>query len=124
MDSKSILEMSRGAILERVNYEMGKVIDNILDPNTKPDAKRKLTISLELAPSADRKTITVKTTAKSTLTPTDPVTTGLFITNAGSGEMVVAELVPQIPGQMDFNGGEQEEPNVLKFDKFNKAANG
>lgn len=123
MDSKSILEMSRGAILERVNYEMGKVIDNVLDPNTKPDAKRKLTISLELMPSADRKTITVKTTAKSTLVATDPVTTGLFITNNGTGEMVVAELVPQIPGQLDFSGGEQEEPHVLKFDKF-KAANG
>lgn len=35
LDKKSILEMSMGAILERVDYEMGKVIDNILDPNTK-----------------------------------------------------------------------------------------
>ena len=118
MDSKSILEMSRGAILERVNYEMGKVIDNILDPNTKPDAKRKLTLTLELTPSADRKTITVHTTAKSTLVATDPVTTGLFITSQpGTGEMLVAEMVPQIPGQLDFGGGEQESPNILKFDR-------
>ena len=116
MDSKSILEMSQGAILERVNYEMGKVIDNILDLNTKPDAKRKLTISLELTPSADRKTITVKTTAKSTLVATDPVTTGLFITsNPSDGQMLVAEMVPQIPGQFDFGGGEQSEPNILMF---------
>ena len=41
LDKKSILEMSMGAILERVDYEMGKVIDNILDVNTKPTAKRK-----------------------------------------------------------------------------------
>lgn len=34
LDKKSILEMSMGAILERVDYEMGKVMDNILDPNT------------------------------------------------------------------------------------------
>lgn len=119
MDSKSILEMSRGAILERTDYEMGKIIDNILDPNTKADAKRKLVLTLTLTPSADRKTITVQTTAKSALVPTDPVTTGLFITsNPGSGEMMVAEMVPQIPGQLDFGGGEQTEPNVLKFDKF------
>lgn len=32
LDKKSILEMSMGAILERVDYEMGKVMDNILDP--------------------------------------------------------------------------------------------
>ena len=59
LDKKSILEMSMGAILERVDYEMGKVIDNILDPNTKSTGKRKITVSLELIPSADRKTITV-----------------------------------------------------------------
>lgn len=31
----SILEMARGGFLEQVDYEMNKVIDNILDPNTK-----------------------------------------------------------------------------------------
>ena len=33
-DKKSILEMSMGAILERVDYEMGRVLENVLDPNT------------------------------------------------------------------------------------------
>lgn len=53
LDKKSILEMSMGAILERVDYEMGKVMDNILDPNTKATAKRKISVTLELIPSAD-----------------------------------------------------------------------
>ena len=119
MNRESILEMASGAIKEKVDYEVSRVIENILDPNTKPDAKRKLTISLVLTPSADRKTITVRTTAKSTLVATDPVTTGLFITsNPSSGEMLVAEMVPQIPGQLDFSGGEQMEPNILKFDNL------
>jgi len=113
LDKKSILEMSMGAILERVDYEMGKVIDNILDPNTKPTGKRKITVGLELIPSADRKTITVQTTAKSTLVPTDPITTSLYITNQpGTGEMVVAEMVP---------GGEQDRPKVLKFTNIKQA---
>lgn len=116
LDKKSILEMSMGAILERVDYEIGKVIDNILDPNTKPTGKRKITVSLELIPSADRRTITVQTTAKSALVPTDPVTTSLFITNQpGSGEMVVAEMVPQVPGQVAFDGSEQAQPKILNF---------
>lgn len=68
LDKKSILEMSMGAILERVDYEM----DNILDPNTKATAKRKISVTLELIPSADRRTITVQSTAKCSLTPTDP----------------------------------------------------
>lgn len=118
LDKKSILEMSMGAILERVDYEMGKVLDNIMDPNTKATGKRKITVGLELIPAADRKTITVLTTAKSTLVPTEPITTSLFITSApGTGEMLVAEMVPQVPGQMDLGGGIQEQPKVLKFKK-------
>ena len=68
-ESKSIMEMARGAILERVDFEMERVLKNIQDANTSPTAKRKLTVSLELLPSADRKTIIVKATAKSVLTP-------------------------------------------------------
>lgn len=116
LDKKSILEMSMGAILERVDYEMGRVLDNILDPNTKPTGKRKITISLELVPSADRRTITVLTTAKATLVPTDPVTTSLYITNQPStGEMIVAEMVPQVPGQTALDGTEQAQPKILNF---------
>ena len=29
---KSILEMARGAVTERVDYEMGRVLENIQDP--------------------------------------------------------------------------------------------
>ena len=116
LDKKSILEMSMGAILERVDYEMGRVLDNILDPNTKPTGRRKITVSLELVPSADRRTITVLTTAKATLVPTDPVTTSLYITNQPTtGEMVVAEMVPQVPGQTALDGTEQAQPKILNF---------
>lgn len=117
-DKKSILEMSAGAILERVDYEMGKVLDNILDPNTRATGKRKIMVSLELIPSADRSTITVQTTAKCTLVPTEPVTTSLYITGRPvNGELLVAEMVPQVPGQMGLDGGEQDHPKILKFVK-------
>lgn len=124
-DKKSILEMSMGAILERVDYEMGRVLDNIIDPNTKATAKRKITVNLELIPSSDRKTITVQSTAKSTLVPTEPITTSLFITSqTGTGEMVVAEMTPQVPGQVSMDGNVQEQPKVLKFAEVRKAAQG
>lgn len=115
MEKASILDMGRGAIKERVDYEMNKVLNNILDPNTKPTGRRKVTVCLELIPSADRMTITVQTTAKCTLCPTEPVTTSLFITGDGDGQLVVAEMVPQVPGQMGMDGGEQSEPKVLRL---------
>lgn len=55
LDKKSILEMSMGAILERVDYEMGKVMDNILDPNTKATAKRKISVTLGPRPVSPRR---------------------------------------------------------------------
>ena len=118
LDKKSILEMAMGAIQERVDYEMGRVLANILDPNTKATAKRRVTVTLDLVPGADRKTIIVSATAKAALVATEPVTTSLFITSVpGSGEMVVAEMVPQVPGQIDLIGAQHEQPKILKFAK-------
>ena len=68
----SIMSMARGAFEERVDYEMDKVIQNILDPNTKATAKRKITITIELTPDDERRTIGVSVTAKSTLAATTP----------------------------------------------------
>ena len=113
----SILQMAKGAFEERVDREMDRVIDNILDPNTKATAKRKITLTVELVPDDERQTIGVSVTAKSVLAATNPVTTALFITSDSNGEMVVAEMVPQIPGQMNLGGGVQENPKILNLVK-------
>lgn len=112
---KSILQMARGAIQERADYEITRIIDNILDCNTKATAKRKLTLTIEFSPDDERQNITVGVVAKSTLAPTVPVMTSLYVT----GDTVV-EMVPQIPGQYTMDGGEQEEPQVLKLIKNTK----
>ncbi len=114
---KSILQMARGAIEERVDYEMAKVIDNILDPNTAATVTRKITLSIGFKPDSNRQVIRVEVTAKSALCPTDPVATSLFITGDEQGEVTAVEMVPNIPGQLDFTGGEQEPAPVLKIIK-------
>lgn len=124
MERASIMEMAKGAIMERIDYEMGKVLDNILDVNTRATAKRKITVTLDMIPSADRHSIAVFATAKPTLVPTEPVSINLCVAALpGTGEMVVAEMAPQIPGQIWLDGSEQEEPKVLKFNQ-QKAAMG
>lgn len=111
----SIMQMANNAFQERVDYEMSKVIDNILDVNTKATAKRKITLTIELTPDDERRQIRVAVTAKSTLATTNPVATSLCITSDGNGEMVVAEMVPQIPGQLNMDGTQQEAPKILKL---------
>lgn len=96
----SIMSMARGAFEERVDYEMDKVIQNILDPNTKATAKRKITLTIELTPDDERRTIGVSVTAKSTLAATNPVATALLCHLwTGNGELVVAEMVPRCPAK-------------------------
>lgn len=115
MTKQSIMQMANGAFLERVDYEMERVIENILDPNTNATKARKITVMIELKPDDDRNKIGVSVTAKSTLAPTNPVGTSLAFTSDANGEAVLAEMIPQIPGQMYLDGSTQEEPKILKL---------
>lgn len=113
----SILQLARGAIMERADYEIAKIIDNILDPNTRASAKRKLQLTIEFLPDDNRQTISVAAVAKSTLCPTNPVATALFVSGDNLGEVHAVEMVPNIPGQMDMSGMEQEPAPILKIVK-------
>ena len=110
---QSILDMARGAIKERTDYEMAK----ILDVNTNATKKRTLTLTAEFSPDSDRQQIGVRVVAKSKLEPTNPVSTSLYITGDREGVVTAVEMVPQVPGQQNLNGEEQEEPAYLRLIK-------
>ena len=114
LNKRSIIDMARGAIKERADYEMTRVVENILDPNTSATAARKITITLTLKSDDTRQNIAVSCVAKSTLAATNPVTTSLYVADEES----IVEMVPQIPGQFGIAGTEQEAPPALKLVKF------
>lgn len=113
----SLLDMANGAIKERLDYEMGRVTQNIGDPNTKAAAKRTITVKIILEPDEERQHIEVSATASSTLAPMHPVKTALAVGNE-EGHVVAVELTPQIPGQFDIFGGVAPQRKVLKFDEI------
>lgn len=43
-NEKSIIQMAKGAIEERIDYEMTKIVENIRDESTKATAPRELTV--------------------------------------------------------------------------------
>lgn len=119
MNKKSIMEMARGAFQERVDYEMAKVIDNILDANTLATKDRKISVTLKFTPDNERSNISVSFEVKSTLAPSAPAKTSLYIAgDSSNGEMQVVEMLPQVPGQMNMDGGESEAPSMLKVIKL------
>ena len=111
----SLLQMAKGAIQERVDYEVTRVVDNLLDMNTEAKAKRKVTLSIVMTTDDDRRVVKVEASAKSTLAPVTPIGTSLVITADGNGEMMLAEIVPQVPGQISMTGEVQEAPQILKI---------
>ena len=111
----SLLDMATGAIKERVDYDVAKVIDNILDLNTKAQAKRKITLTIEFAPDETRKKIAISVISKANLCPTNPVSTTLAFVPNREGEVQLVEMVPQVPGQMALDGTEQATPKLLKL---------
>lgn len=116
IEAKSVLDMAQGAIMEQVNQEVGKIVENILDPNTDAKKKRQLSLTVDFAPSSDRATVVVTATAKSKLLPNNAVQTTIYVgADATTGEIQAVEMVPQVPGQQSFDGEIQQEPKIIKI---------
>ena len=113
---KNFLELGRGAMLERFDYELERIVDNIIDPNTPAVKPRKITLTITFKPDADRQFIKHEVVVKSTPQPTNPIEGSTAVVASGGGVQLV-ELVPQIPGQYDEYDGEQRAPDVIRIRK-------
>lgn len=112
---RSILQMAHGAIEERVDIEMARIIENILNENTKPETKRKLRLELVFEPNEDRSMITVSAVAKATLAPLRSVTTALYVDRDPDGKLIAVEAKADIPGQTSLF----EEPRTVELKVVN-----
>lgn len=116
--SDSLLEMAKGAIIERVDYEAAKVFENIEDPNTDYKAKRKIQVTLVFQADDDsREGVKMSTEVKSTLAPTVPISTNLYMVRDENDAPMIVEAIRQTPGQLDIDGAEAEEPKILQLAK-------
>lgn len=117
-NKKSILEMAMGSIAEVVDREVDRVICNVMDANTKATAKRKIVLTLTFEPDETRGRLDLDVQAKSTLAPIVPIKTALCITRGRNGELLMAEMMPQVPGQIDMNGDEAPEPAMARVGRM------
>lgn len=113
-DKKSILAMAGGQIQELIDREMGKIVDDIMDATRAPTEKRKLTVTMEFKPDVERRMIAVAVNCKCSLAPAIGTGTMLTALPDGFGHQVFAELVPEVPGQMDMDEDEQGQAVALR----------
>lgn len=75
----SIPTLANGALNERLNEEIGKVIANISDPNTPAEKARAITMKMTIKPNKQRNMADVFVATSSTLCAPTPIETGIYI---------------------------------------------
>lgn len=92
-------EFANGALAERFNQAMQDVLENIADPNTKYQFKRKLNVSLTLTTNEDRELVSVDVLTKSTLAPKSSIQTMMIVDKDLKGQVVGTEFGKQLKNQ-------------------------
>lgn len=91
--------LARGAVSEKFEYELQKILRNILDPNTDPTKARSLTLKITFKPDFNRESTMVQVNATSSLAPEMPVTTALYIEER-NGMVSASEYSPYEQGEL------------------------
>lgn len=118
---KEIINLSNfadGAVAERFDHELRKLLENIADPNTDAKKARKLTLTLTLKADDKRDIAAVSIQAKSTIAPAKDIETKIIMDYDNKGKVTGAELKSGVKGQgyIDANG-------EIKDDRGNKVVN-
>ena len=129
-------KIANTALQEKVDKELEKVLENILDLNTEAKATRKVTITLTMSTDDERTVVKTGMEVKSTLAPQKGVATTVIVGRDDTGKIHANELKSDIPGQtyFDDNGDmrtdtgelveevEQQNTNIIDYNK-KKAGN-
>lgn len=105
MDKTIKLDLSAigaGGLQEKVDKELEKVFDNILDPNTDIKVARKLVITLTMKSDETREVVATTMDVKSTLAPQTGVATTVLV-GQKDGKVYANELKSAMPGQTYFD---------------------
>ncbi|MBU8597285.1 replication terminator protein [Alkalihalobacillus clausii] len=113
-------EFANGAVMERFNIELQKVLENIADPNTDPKKARKLNITVTLKADGERDIASVGIQAKTTLAPAKDIETKIVIDQDQAGKIIGKELRSGIKGQTYFDEDGVYEDTGEKIIDFRK----
>lgn len=86
--------LAQGAAIEKFEDELNRVLENILDPNTKPTAARSVTLVVSFKPDEDRSFANTLIEVKAKLAPSRGVGTAIYI-DRHAGRAVATEYNPR-----------------------------
>ena len=90
MDQRlSLATIKGGAAVEMVDLALAELLENIVDPNTSATAKRKVSLTLTLAPDQERESMHVGIDVRSSFAPHEAIGTIAFIAHTRDGVVAV-----------------------------------
>jgi len=102
---RNLDELMDGALTERFNTELKRVLENVFDPNTDTKKKRGISINITIAPNERRDAAEFKVEVKSVLAPPVPNAQTVFLSmDDKTGTVTATEITNQTPGQMNMEG--------------------
>lgn len=96
-------DFAGGAVAERFNHELQKVLENIADPNTDPKKTRSVTLTVSIKADEHRDVANVSINTKSTIVAPKPLETKLLMDHDTHGKVVASELKSGVKGQTYIN---------------------
>ncbi len=103
MEKLSLQSLNRGALIDLFDVEFKKVLANIEDENTEPQAVRSVTIKLDIKPGKSRRDASTKLTVTSKLASLKPSESLIFF-DSEDGELMAYEDNPK-QESLDFETG-------------------
>lgn len=96
----NLQDLANGAVAERIDIELQKVLENIVDPNTDAKKARKLQITLTFKADENRDIAQLNVQVKPTLIPAKDTETKVILDFDGNGMVTGAELKSIQKGQL------------------------
>lgn len=110
MNKFDLNTFGNGALLEKANIEIQKVLDNISDPNTDATKERKVKIEISFKPIQNRQGASINISTSTKLQNSTPSETAIIIDkDMKTGKVLAKEIGNQIPGQTSLVEDEDTE---------------
>lgn len=110
-------EFANGELSRQINRDIETVMRNIADPNTEAKAARKITVTIGFKSNEQRDFITTSVNSKPTVAPALGAVTALGLAkDLKTGDIEVAEIGKQIPGQMSIQDMPGVDPDQKAYD--------
>lgn len=104
MELLKLEELAGGALQEKANAAMQRVLENMQDPNTPFKVKRCIMIKIGFTQNEERNDAMVEVSVETKLAPASPVRTMMAVgRDLKNGEVYAEEYGKQIKGQMSLD---------------------